>query len=102
MLRMLGSKYLNPVKAAAIVILGYHAFQLILTIFVEMARGYPIDYLFGFGLVVTIVLQMAFAVVIFYKIQADEDSYMAYLGWGALGLVLIFYVAPEIVKRLPV
>lgn len=56
--------------------------------------------LFDPSIILTVVIQLALALLIFYKIRLDEDSYMNYILWGGAGLAGIFFVAPYVASSL--
>lgn len=98
--RMLGSKYLSPLKAAGIVVGGYFVLSTALQAALLLAFGEPLSQLYSMEVLATIALQYILAAGVFYMIIANEDSYMAYLGFGAAGLVLIFFVAPAAMRSI--
>lgn len=100
LVRVLDSKHLTPLKAAGIVVGGYFVVSTIIQGGMLVALGEPLTNLYGPIAIVTVLLQYIFATVVFYMISANEDSYMAYLGFGAAGLALIFFIAPAIARSI--
>lgn len=101
LLRSLSSLRMTPLKAAVILIVGYYFLSSIIMSIEYYARGVPIlPNLLDPLLVFTALVQFIVTLVVFYKVDEDEDSYMSFILWGAAGMVLIFFVAPSIAQQL--
>lgn len=95
LLRTLDLSKMNPPKAAVLLIVGYYGLLLLVLGLEFGAKDLPVlPNLLTPVRILTALLQFVAAVGIFYKAEESGDSYMSYLGWGAAGLLLIFYVLP--------
>lgn len=101
-LRNVGSSYLTPLSAATVAVLGSFILTVAVQLIILLGRDQSISHLFSFWAILTEVFRFIFATLIFYKIRQDEDSYMGYLGWGSLGVILVFGMAPAIVQQLSI
>lgn len=101
LLRALDSTRLNPAKAAALLIGGYYGLLAVVLWIDYSSKGLPaLPNIFTPVVFMGAFLQFFVAMGIFYKIEEGGDEYMSYLGWGAAGLVLIFYIVPIFVQTL--
>jgi len=95
LLRTLDSSKMNPLKAAILLIVGYYGLLFVVFGLEYGAKDLPVlPNLFTPVRILTAFLQFVAAAGIFYKAEESDDSYMSYLGWGAAGLLLIFYAIP--------
>lgn len=101
LLRSLESSWLSPLRAAAFWVIGYYALSSLTTGVEYVARDIPLAAnLLSPVRILTALGQFAALSIVFYKAEDSDDSYISYLMWGALGLVLVFYVIPTVVQRL--
>ena len=101
LLRKLDSSRINPVKAAAIFVLGTFILLAVVTMLENIASGTsPLAGIVTVYNVITSVAQFLVAVGIFYKAEEAGDEYLSYAFWGGLGLALIFYAVPILVQSL--
>lgn len=100
MLRQLDESYLTPVKAAGVVIGGYVGLSLVLKAIWLLGYHAPLWQLLSPSLFITALLQFVMLVVIFDKAENTGDSYMAYIGWGGLGLAVVFFIVPLIAQNI--
>lgn len=101
-LRNAGSRHFTPLSAAAVAVLGSFAITITVQLIILLGRDQSISHLFSVWAILTEILRFTFAALVFYKVRQDEDSYMGYLGWGSLGIILVFGIAPAIVQRLAI
>lgn len=89
----------SPLKAAALLLSGYYTL-LIIAVGLEMtARGESVWQIFDLMFIITLIVQYVVAAWIFYKTEESGDSYMLYIAWGGLGLALIFFLVPNIIRQ---
>ncbi len=93
-IRIMSFTRLGILPASLIVIGG----PFILTAIIEWIRfGGP---LIDARVVLTTIVQIGLALFIFYRLQADEESYVAGIVWGGVGWALIFVIAPAALQQL--
>lgn len=101
LLRELDAGWLNPKKAAALLVAGQYGVMIAVLWITYSSKGIPVlSNVLTSVFIVPALLQFLAGVGIFYKIEDSGDSYMSYLGWGAAGLVLIFFIIPMIGQML--
>lgn len=101
LLRSLGSARMTPLRAAVALISGYYFLLSVIMAIEYSARGIPLlPNLLDPLRIFTALVQFAVALMVFYKVDADEDSYMSFLVWGAAGMGLIFFVVPPFAQQL--
>lgn len=101
LLRILDSGKMSPVRAAAILVIGYYALLSIVLGIEYASRDIPLwQNLLEPMRIVTAVVQLAVAVGVFYKVEENSDSYTSYMLWGGVGLALTFFIAPSAVQQL--
>lgn len=97
-LRQLDASYMNPIKAAAIVVGGYVGLSLVIKTIWLLGYHASLWQLVSLSLFVTALAQFVVLVFIFDKAEDTGDSYMAYIGWGGLGLAIAFFVVPAVTQ----
>lgn len=93
---------LSVVTSSLIVVLGSFTLGAIVRgIILSGHTGVPIlANIFNLSALLQVALQLAVAAYIFRKLREDEDSYLGFMGWSAIGFVGIFFVIPYIIGRL--
>lgn len=100
LLQKIDSSGLTPLRAATLSLLGYYTL-LIIAVGLEMSvREESVWQIFDATFIVTAIVQYAVALVVFYKAEESGDSYMSFVAWGGLGLALIFFVVPNIIRQI--
>ena len=95
--KAMASANLKPPNATLIVALGYFAVSTITKAI--MLSGYddaPLWQLVSWVPLSTLCLQLVIGFIAFKKLEDSDDSYGAWLFWGILGSVGIFFIAPFI------
>ncbi len=98
-IRMVVSTRLNVLAACLIVVLGYLGLGVVIDTITGGFDG-AIAALAGLGSIVLVILQFIVALFSFYKMQENDESYSAWIGWGVAGCLGIFFVAPYAVRML--
>ncbi|HCH33964.1 MAG: hypothetical protein UY35_C0019G0009 [Candidatus Saccharibacteria bacterium GW2011_GWC2_48_9] len=93
---MSASLRIKPLTASLIVVLSYFAVSSFIQGIILIAYDAPLWQLFGVAPLATVALQGIIALFVFHKLDNSDDSYVAWLLWGMLGAVGIFYIAPAI------
>lgn len=52
------------------------------------------------AVIITTLLQLLTAYLLFRKLQAEEESYAAWIGYGLVGGMLLYFAIPGLVGRL--
>lgn len=94
--KMSASMRIKPLTASLIVVLGYFGLSSFIQGIILVAYDAPLGQLFGVVPLTTVALQFVVALLAFHKLDSSDDSYVAWLLWGTLGAVGIFYVAPAV------
>ncbi len=96
MVRVATNTKISYVAASLTVVLGYFAISTGVQLIMLSAYGAPLNQLLGLAPSITLVLQLAAALLTFYSLERNEETYIAWLAWGGAGAFLIFFAAPYI------
>ncbi len=96
--RALAAGRIKATSAAIIVVGGYFGLSCIVKGIIFHGYNIPLWQLFTLPVIMAVLLQFVTTLLVFAKMQHDgDDSYGAWLGWGAFGFVMIFFAIPFIV-----
>ena len=101
LLRSLDNTMMNPKKAATILILCSLGLAAVVQMLKNLMLGTP-----ALMDVITLhrcmsgVVQFFVAGYIFYKVEHTGDEYLSFAFWGGLGMALIFFVVPVVMRSL--
>ena len=99
-MQLFAKSQLRIVGASCLAVFGPFLLGLAIAIFVAAVTEKPLTGVFGLGAIVTVGVQLLAALVLFRILEREEESYAMWLGWGALGCALIYFVIPDVVSRL--
>ena len=95
-IKFTASTHIKPLTVSLFVVLTYFAITTFVKGIILVGYGAPLWQLFGFIPIITLVLQLGFAYLGFYKMDQSDHSYLSWLSWGVIGCFGIFIAAPFI------
>ena len=91
----------SPLRLAAVFVVAYYTLYSVVMGLIYYSWNIPIlSNLMSIPLVMTALLQFVTALFIFYNAIENSDDYMSYLLVGGLGIALIFFVIPQVIRQL--
>lgn len=90
---------MSAARVALFFVAGYYALRsVVIGLEMKALGGAVFENIMNLEIALTALLQLAIAVGVFKKVQESGDEYLSYALWAAIGLVLIFFVAPSLAQ----
>ena len=92
--KLMAKSIVQPQLATIIVVLGYFIFGLVTRGIYILSTGSAISDIISFQSIIAIVLQYLIVFFVFFKMSLNEESYVEWVLWGAIGCIALFFVFP--------
>lgn len=96
MVQLLAKGIIKPVAAGVLVTVGSVGFSWLLRALTYHAYKIPLSQLLTLLDIVAAVLTLVITIIVFSKMVENEESYTAWLLYGAAGAIGAFYIMPSI------